>query len=443
MEKKSQTDIILDSITDGVFTVDTNWNITSFNRAAEKITGVSREQAIGHKCFDVFRADICQSDCALKKTMTSGIPLVDQRINILDSDGALKPVSISTAVLQDEKGLCGGVETFRDLSIVDQLRREINSRYNFHDIISKNDKIKQIFNILPDIAVSEATVLIEGASGTGKELFARAIHNLSRRRNNKFVPVNCGALPDALLESELFGYIKGAFTGADRDKPGRFQLADSGTILLDEIGDISPALQVKLLRILQEKEFDPLGSTSPVKADVRIIAATNKNLRDQVTHGIFREDLFYRLNVIKISLPPLAKRREDIPLLVDHFIERLNARTGKNIKGLSAEAMNFLMRHDFPGNIRELENIIEHGFVLCGNAIITPAHLPLDLVISPAGEERAAETGREVNPLTAGEAEIIRQTLKKHGGNRAKTAAELKIHKTTLWRKMKKYHIME
>ena len=441
MEKKSKTEVILDSIADGVFTVDDKWNITSFNRAAEKITGVSRDQAIGQKCFDVFRADICQSNCALQKTMANDIPLVDQRINILDSDGVVKPVSISTAVLRDEHGCSGGVETFRDLSVVDQLRREINSRYTFHDIISKNEEIKRIFNIMPDIAASDATVLIEGASGTGKELFARAIHNLSPRKNKKFVAINCGALPDNLLESELFGYVRGAFTGAEKDKPGRFHLARAGTILLDEIGDISPALQVKLLRVLQEKEFEPLGSVSPIKADVRIIAATNKNLARQVSREIFREDLFYRLNVIKISLPPLAKRREDIPLLVDHFIQRFNARTGKQIRALSVEAMGCLMRHNFPGNIRELENIIEHGFVLCRDDIITPAHLPPDLV-DFAHEEGQDALPVQGDPLAASEAALIRHTLKIHDGNRSKTAAALKIHKTTLWRKMKKYHII-
>ena len=441
LKKKSKTEIILDSIADGVFTVDEEQNITSFNKAAEKITGVSRDQAIGQKCFDVFRADICQSDCALKKTMTTGEPLIDQRINILDSSGTVTPISISTAMLKDEEGkIIGGVETFRDLSTVEQLRKEINSKFTVDDIVSKSDAIQRIFDVLPDIATSEATVLIEGASGTGKELFARAIHNLSDRKQKKLVAINCGALPDSLLESELFGYVKGAFTDAKKDKPGRFQLARGGTIFLDEIGDISTALQVKLLRVLQEKEYEPLGATQTVKADVRIIAATNKKLNELVARGIFREDLYYRLNVVKISLPTLAQRKEDIPLLVEHFIRRFNSRTGKNIQGLSQEAMSCLMRHNFPGNIRELENIIEHCFVLCRENQITMAHLPADLLNAPSTVSDIA-TSAEDDPMAQNEARLIRRTLEKHHGNRRKTAEELGIHKTTLWRKMKKLKI--
>ena len=441
MKKKSKTEIILDSIADGVFTVDEDQNITSFNRAAEKITGVSKDQAIGQKCFDVFRADICQSDCALKKTMTTGEPLIDQRINILDSSGTVTPISISTAILKDEEGkIIGGVETFRDLSTVEQLRKEINSQFTVNDIVSKSDAVQRIFDVLPDIATSEATVLIEGASGTGKELFARAIHNLSERKQKKLVAINCGALPDTLLESELFGYVRGAFTDAKKDKPGRFQLARGGTIFLDEIGDISRALQVKLLRVLQEKEYEPLGATQTVKSDVRIIAATNKKLSELVARGIFREDLYYRLNVVKISLPSLVERREDIPLLVEHFIRRFNGRTGKNIQGLSQDAMACLMRHDFPGNIRELENIIEHGFVLCRENQITMAHLPADLLNAPSTVSDII-TSAETGPMAQNEARLIRRILEKHHGNRRKTAEELGIHKTTLWRKMKKLKI--
>ena len=315
------TKVILDSIADGVFATDRDWNITWFNRAAERITGISGEQAIGQKCFDVFHADICQVGCALQKTIESGKEIINFRVNILNSDGQRIPISISTAVLRDDKGnIIGGVETFRDLSTVEMLRKEIHHLYTFEDIISKNSEIKKIFNILPDIATSGSTVLIEGPSGSGKDLFARVIHNLSKGKKQIYIVVKCGAIPDTLLESELFGYAKGAFTDAKKDKPGRFALAEGGTIFLDEIGDISNALQVKLLRVLQEKEYEPLGGTSTIKSNVRIVAATNKKLSDLLARGQFRDDLYYRLNVVKIILPTLAQRREDIPLLIEHFI---------------------------------------------------------------------------------------------------------------------------
>ncbi|MGA1874286.1 MAG: sigma-54 interaction domain-containing protein [bacterium] len=435
---RSYTDIILGSIADGVFTVDREWNILSFNRAAEKITGVPKSLAIGQKCFEVFRADICQNACALKRTIESGKELIDLRINILNSKGYSVPVSISTAVLRDEHGLMvGGVETFRDLSMMERLRKEIHHQYTFADIISKNHEIQKILDILPDIAMSDSTVLIVGPSGSGKELVAKAIHHLSRRKRKRYVAVNCGALPDTLLESELFGYVRGAFTDARKDKPGRFALAEGGTLFLDEIGDLSVALQVKLLRVLQEKEYEPLGATAPVKADVRIIAATNKSLPDLLSGGVFREDLYYRLNVVKISLPPLSSRREDIPLLIDHFIQRFNASKGKDIQGVSELALALLMRYDYPGNVRELENIVEHCFVLCRGGEIQADHLPREVVST-----RSREVSEPMaNPLRQAEAATIINTLQKYHGNRRKTASDLGLHKTTLWRKMKKYGI--
>ncbi|MBN1845044.1 MAG: sigma 54-interacting transcriptional regulator, partial [Sedimentisphaerales bacterium] len=423
------------------FTVDRDWTLTSFNRAAERITGVLRQQAIGQKCFDVFRADICQTACTLKHSIETGREIIDQRINILNYEGRTIPISISTAVLRDENGnVVGGAETFRDLSEIELLRREILGQYTFENIISQSHKILQLFEILPDIAASESTVLIEGATGTGKELFARAVHNLSPRRQGKFMAVNCGALPDSLLESELFGYVKGAFTDARRDKPGRFALAAGGTLFLDEIGDISPSVQVKLLRVLQEKEYEPLGGTAACKADVRIIAATNKNLQQLAGLGRFRDDLYYRLNIVKISLPPLADRREDIALLAEHFLDTFNVKKGKSIESISPKAMAILMKHDFPGNVRELENIIEHAFVLCRGREIRPEHLPAeltgDLASRPADQTKSIEILRSQN-----EAEIIRTILCQHHGNRARAASQLGIHKTTLWRKMNKYHI--
>jgi len=439
---KLHTDIILDSIADGVFTVDRDWNILSFNRAAEKITGVQRDQAIGQKCFDVFRADICQTACAVRRTIASGKELINVPITILNSEGRKIPISISTAVLYDQNNhIIGGVETFRDLSMVEILRKEIYNQYTSADIISKNHEIQKIRDILPDIAVSESTVLIEGPSGTGKELFARAIHNLSSRKKRKYIVVNCGALPDTLLESELFGYIKGAFTDAKKDKPGRFALAEGGTLFLDEIGDISTALQVKLLRVLQEKEYEPLGATTTLKANVRIIAATNKNLLELVRRGSFREDLYYRLNVVKITLPPLSLRREDIPLLVEHFIRKFNANKGKDISNISQSALSLLMRHTFPGNVRELENIIEHAFVLCRESQIEEEHLPKEIHEVVSRQSKEPEIKSLESPLAQAEAAKIIEILRRHAGNRRKTSAELGINKTTLWRKIKKYGI--
>lgn len=434
-------DVILDSIADGVFTVDDDWNITSFNRAAEEITGIPREQAIGQKCFDVFQASICQTNCALRDTMSSGRCWVDRRIDILNSRGEKVPVSISTSILRDEDDRAvGGVETFRDLSAIEILRKEIDDHYTFQDIISKNHQIRRILDILPDVASSDSTVLIEGPTGSGKELVAKAIHNLSRRAERSYVAVNCGALPDTLLESELFGYKKGAFTDARKDKPGRFALAEKGTLFLDEISDISTALQVRLLRVLQEKEYEPLGATSTVKTDVRVIAATNKSLVEQVARGSFREDLYYRLNVVRIVLPPLAERREDIPLLVTHFIRQFNAEQGKHIQGISEEAIAALMRHAFPGNIRELQNIIERAVVLCRDDRIGIECLPTEVTdVGPTSSPTEPKSAG--NPLLEAEAETILRTLREHDGHRGKTAAALGIDKSTLWRKMRKYAI--
>ena len=431
-------DTILDSIADGVFTVDRDSNITFFSRAAEKIIGISQDQAVGQKCFDVFRANICQTACALRKTIETGRELINLHINILNSEGRTVPVSVSTSVLRDEKGdIVGGVETFRDLSTIETLRKEIRSQYSFGDIISKNHEVRGILDILPDIAASGSTVLIEGPSGSGKELFARAIHDLSGRKGD-YVALNCGALPDTLLESELFGYAKGAFTEAKKDKPGRFKLAEGGTILLDEIGDISTALQLKLLRVLQEKEYEPLGAVATIKADVRIIAATNKILSKLVARGSFREDLFYRLNVVRLSLPPLSRRREDIPYLLEHFIGRFNAIKGKDIVGVSDETLDIFMRYAFPGNVRELENFIEYAFILCHGRVIEAGHLPRELLESgPAKEGKGIKPAP--GPLETSEARTIIEALREHGGNRRKTAAHLGINKTTLWRKMKKY----
>jgi len=433
-------DVILDSIADGVFTIDTDKNVTSFNKAAEKITGISREHAVGQKCFDVFQASICQTACALEKTLKTGKEIIDLPINVLNSEGKTIPVSISTAVLKGKKGkIIGGVETFRDLSSLEELKKEISKQYTFRDIISKNHEIQKIFEVLPDIAESDSTVLIQGPSGSGKELFARAIHNLSHRKDGSYVVVNCGALPDTLLESELFGYIKGAFTDAKKDKPGRFTLAEGGTLFLDEVAELSTALQVKLLRVLQQKEYEPLGATRSLKANVRIIAATNQDLSQLLSRGMFREDLYYRLNVVKIELPPLSQRREDIPLLVDHFVHQFNLKKAKKVIGLSDQVLSMLMQYEFPGNVRELENLIEHAFVLCHSSQIEVDHLPKEFINTFKRGEMSAPKSKE--RLKEAEAYIIIDILKKHGGNRSKAAEELGIDKSTLWRKIKKFNI--
>jgi PAS domain S-box-containing protein len=446
MEKREPEkffNIIFNSIADGVFTTDGEGRITFFNKAAQEITGFLSEQAIGRYCYEIFRADICQSRCVLKEVLKTEKEIINLPVTILNKDGKKIPISICAAVLRDEKGeVIGGVETFRDLSLIEELKKELSQKYTFGDIVSKNHFIHDLFNILPNISGSDSTVLIQGASGTGKELFAKAIHNLSPRKNKPFIKVNCGALPDTLLESELFGYEKGAFTDAKKDKPGRFALANGGTIFLDEVGDMSPSLQVKLLRVLQEKEYEPLGSTSPRKTDVRVIAATNKDLSKLVNEGKFRDDLYYRLNVVRIDLPPLSQRREDIPLLIDAFIRKFNAKMGKQISGVSDRALRLLLRYDYPGNVRELENIIEHAFVLCGGDRIEMDCLPKEILQSQPERVSSSHIGEE-SPFEQAEADVIEKTLKKYGGDRAKTAKELGIGRTTLWRKIRKYGLTQ
>jgi len=434
--------VILNSIADGVFTTDSEGKITFFNKAAEEITGFTSKEALGRFCFDIFRADICQSRCALKETIRTKKEIINLPVTVLNKKGKKLPISISTAVLKNEKGkIIGGVETFRDLSTIEELKKELQQKYTFGDIISKNHQMHEIFNVLPNIAESDSTVLIQGASGTGKELFAKAIHNWSHRKEKPFVGVNCGALPETLLESELFGYVKGAFTDAKKDKPGRFALANGGTIFLDEIGDMSPPLQAKLLRVLQEKEFDPLGSVSPRKTDVRVIAATNKDLSRLVSEGKFRDDLYYRVNVVKIELPLLSQRREDIPLLIDAFINKFNARMEKQITGVTDHALRRLMSYEYPGNVRELENIIEHGFVLCRGNRIDLDCLPREILQAPEGEHSQVSR-QDQTPFGKAEADVIARALRKHGDNRLRAAHELGIDRTTLWRKMHKYGLV-
>lgn len=437
-----EQELILDSVADGVFTIDEEFRITLFNKAAQKITGYTAEEAIGRHCHEIFRSSICGNACALHQSMKKKQAVLNCSAQIEQKTGKRIAISISAAPILDNDGnVIGGVETFRDMTEIQTLRKQVTQYYTFGDIISKTASMQRIFDILPDIAKSDSNVLILGESGTGKELIARALHNYSNRAKGPFVAVNCGALPDTLLESELFGYKAGAFTDAKKDRPGRFAAAEKGTIFLDEIGDISPALQVKLLRVLQSKTYEPLGSNQPVQANVRVIAATNKDLAALVKEGRFREDLFYRLNVVKITLPPLRERKNDIPLLVQHFINKFNIQKGKSIEGMSDDALYLLMQYDFPGNIRELENIVEYSFILCSEGLIQPHHLP-----EPFNTTKLENGTKGLNlekPLTLAEIEkrAIYTALERNRFRKMATCRELGISKDTLRRKIQIYGI--
>ena len=430
---------ILDSIADGVFTVDMNWKITSFNKAAENITGISKKEAIGKRCSKVFRADVCENGCILRHTIKTKKPVVNMPVHIIRADKKSIPISVNTTLLRNDDGrVIGGVETFRDLSDVSKLRRVILKQLSFDDIISKNSKMVRLFSMLPQIADSHSTVLLEGASGTGKEVFARAIHNNSKNRNGPFVAINCGALPETLCESELFGYKAGAFTDAKKDKPGRFAIAQNGTIFLDEISDVSKTVQIRLLRVLEEKVYEPLGSTKTIKTNARVIVATHQNLEKLVEKKKFREDLFFRINVMKLSLPKLSERKEDIPLLANHFIEQFNHLTGKKIVAMTQEAMAVLMLYDWPGNVRELENAIEHAFILCKGELIRLQHLPESVV--PVNDTMLVPTGLTLKEV---EGHAVLQALERNQWKRMATARELGIDKNTLRRKIKHYGLVE
>jgi PAS domain S-box-containing protein len=428
--------LILDVLDQGVFTVDGNLCISSFNQVAERITGYTADEVIGKRCAEVFRTDLCDQICPLRLSIASRRPSRNREIHIRARDGSAALISVSTAPLMTRSGrLLGGVEVFRDLAQIEDLKRRLEGQYRLSDIIGKSAPMRQVFDLLPLVAPSDATVLVTGPSGTGKELIARTIHALGVRRKHQFVPLNCAAIPETLLESELFGYRRGAFTDARRDKPGRIAAAEGGTLFLDEIGDLPRPTQIKLLRFLQDRVYEPLGSNGPVRANVRVIAATNRNLLELARTGAFREDLYFRLNVVQIDIPPLRERAEDIPILVGHFVRRFRESTGKPIQGLTDDAMACLMAHAFPGNVRELENLIERAFILCKDERIGPEHLPPPLAES-------MRVGRVVPgaPTIAGAERVAIQTaLHRHKGNRTRAAADLGIHRTTLIRKLRLY----
>ncbi|MDT8366435.1 MAG: sigma 54-interacting transcriptional regulator [bacterium] len=429
------TETIMDSISDGIFTVDNDFVITSFNQAAEQITGIPASRALGIKCSEVFNADICDSDCPQVKAVNEDRSLIRYPVSIACKGGNKAFIKVTASPMKDRSGkVIGGIVTFSDLSFIWELQKKVQGAPSFEGIIFHNSRMREIISILPRIAESDSTVLVQGESGTGKDLIAKAIHRLSPRKEGPMIVVNCGALPDTLLESELFGYEAGAFTDARKDKPGRFAQADMGSIFLDEIGDVSPALQTRLLRVIQERSFEPLGSTRTVRSNVRIIAATNKHLSEEVNAGRFRQDLYYRVNVFQISLPPLRERKEDILPIADSFIQRMNRITRKSLLGLSPGSIEMFMNHDWPGNIRELENIIEHAFILCPQGLILREHLPAVLSRS-MGPPPVSFAGKTLAQI---EAQAISEALARHGGNRSAAARELGVDKTTIWRKMRK-----
>lgn len=432
-------EIVLDSIGDGVFTVDQDFRITSFNAAAEEITGVPAVQALGKPCYDVFKADICEADCALKSAIETSHSLMRYPISIIRADGKKIAISITASALKDrEDRLVGGVETFRDLSRIWEAGGNAPRARSLGEVVSRNRKMMEIFSIIPRIAKSDGTVLIQGESGTGKEMIAQALHDLSLRKDGPLVTVNCGALPDSLLESELFGYVAGAFTDAKKDKLGRFAQAQGGTIFLDEIGDVSPALQTRLLRVLQEKTFEPLGSNKTVHADVRVLTATNKDLLDEVETGRFRRDLYYRVNVIQVSLPPLRERKEDIPLIADGILANLNRISGRSIKGLAPKVMQSFQEYDWPGNIRELENVIEHAYILCQGEVILCQHLPGAIPVAK-GPDPHGLIGGDGKTLRNIELEALIGALNRNRWNKSAAARELGLDSSTVWRKCKRF----
>jgi PAS domain S-box-containing protein len=433
---------ILDHIADGVVTMDLEGLIFWFNKAAEQITGYSKDEALGRSCYEIFNSDRCEGDdCPRRKTINTGDNIVDLELHIRTKDERDIPISVSTAPIRDADGrVFGVVQTLRDLSHLKLFQRDFYERYSHQNIITQNNQMILILRTLRDIASTDSTVLLQGESGTGKELLSLAIHNLGPRQQKPYVTVNCGAIPDTLLESELFGYTQGAFTDANSDKPGRFALADGGTIFLDEIGDLSLQVQSKLLRVLENGDYQPLGSTKTMTADSRVISATNKDLSRMVREGRFREDLYYRLNVVRIQIPSLRDRRDDIPLLIRHFIGKFNGRTGKSIRSLSREAMEQLLAYEYPGNIRELENLIQYAFILAKGKTIQTEHLP-PYIWQPQPVQIQWEA-HKWNPREEEERDTFVSALQENRWHKGEAARALGISRATLWRRMKKYHLL-
>ena len=437
IDQRNRLDAIFNSNIEGTFTIDNDWNVTSFNNSAEKITGYKRSEAVGKKCWEIFKSKLCRNGCHMEQTIGKGKPTIGNELEINSKRGTVVPIRVNSAILRNNKQEnIGAVETFIDISEIRNLSSHLQEKFRYDNIIGRNKEMDRVFSLLDSVSQTDSSVLITGESGTGKELVARAIHLNSVRRNGPFVALNCSAFAESLIESELFGHEKGAFTGAISSKVGKFELAQEGTLFLDEIGDISRPVQTKLLRVLETRQFERVGGNKTIKMNARLIAATNKVLHDEIEAGRFRKDLFYRINVINIHLPPLGERMDDFPLLVSHFISHFNEKFSRKIVRFSPEAYDLLTKYDWPGNVRELENAVEHSFVLCDGEVIGPECLP----------ERLRTATREArvtipSSIKGAEKDVIVAVLKKHNGSRVKAAAELGMNPSTLWRKMKKLGI--
>jgi PAS domain S-box-containing protein len=441
IDQKNKLDAIFNSNIEGTFTIDNEWNVTSFNTSAEKITGYKKSEAIGKKCWDIFNSSLCRNGCHMEQTMQKGKPMIGNELEIMHKDGRKIPIRVNSGILINNKNEnIGAVETFIDISEIKNLSEHLSDIFKYENIVGRNKEIKQIITVLESVSQTDSSVLVTGESGTGKELAARAIHINSPRKTGPFIAVNCSAFVESLIESELFGHEKGSFTGAIKTKIGKFELAKGGTLFLDEIGDLSLSVQTKFLRVLESREFERVGGNKTIKVEARIIAATNKHLSEEISSGRFREDLFYRINVINIHLPPLRDRMDDLPLIVNHFIELFNKKFNKEIRQFSSQAFDILMEYEWPGNIRELENVIEHCFVLCNGNIIQVECLPKRL-----REQKktiiTSSNAIQKNGFKDVERELIISVLEMHNGNRSKAAKELNINPSTLWRKIKKLGI--
>ncbi len=432
---------ILDSLPAGVLTVDRDWRVTSLNLAAQGLLGVTEAEALGRLCRKVMQTDGCIGECPLRITLETGRSVSDYEVTATGIEGRARRLAVNTAVLRGQGGSpIGGVVSFREITSPDET--EVPHRGpDFHGMIGRSAPMRSLFSLIEEVADFDSTVLIQGESGTGKELVARAIQRLSPRRERAFIRVNCAAFVETLLESELFGHVKGAFTGAHRDRPGRFELADTGTIFLDEIGEASSAVQLRLLRVLQEQEFERVGGSETLRVDVRVVAATQRPLADLVREGRFREDLFYRLNVIPVNLPPLRERREDIPPLAEHFLRRQGVRCGRSVAGFSPRALGRLSEYSWPGNVRELENAVEHAWVRARGGLIRTSHLPA-MVAGIGGQGGGAPgrgPGRPSTGTTVGGETGVRgllRVLEAARWNRQEAARQLGVSRTTLWRRM-------